>query len=565
MPKIGSSDSFQHHRLDSDPVVTTKCLAAAGFVAVGYALPLFSVLITNAQYVLFANESIAYRYFVAVRILDGEGASAWLPQGQLLTLLQQGIVLWLTKISGMSPGDIEHTLQPFGLATCSVVTALGAALLFYGITNRHFTVADKIILAFAAFVPILVTRANGFYYSTLPDYYFLTMVLALAYLVIFIGLERKRGPLRWQEAIWLGVFCGSSLANKITLVSLAGIIAAQLAIVAFRDGTKNVLICLSAFGLATFMGFFGVFFAVYLGHATDAIDAVRNWYNFGINAGREVGFEQFIGGLFVAYKYHLVLIAFGLTLVFSTSIVALHKDDRRSRGLLLGAIGLMAAFVMYAVYRRPAGTTLYEASVILTVQAAMMLVILHTSFAATCYTVLLASSALIYSAFTFNYHFDYDAKERSRRLADTAWKIHNATLNIREPWELLIPDNSYGWGGVEELIVKGTSDFSWQEVQGAKTIRDSVAPGMVFRRWPELDGSHKAFLWIIKADDRGNFVENSSAELDHRANWAALETRAKEPGSRCLSWMPVPDHRVTLCVFPTPLADRSFGANRFRG
>jgi hypothetical protein len=212
--------------------------------------PFLVVLITDRQYVLFANESIAYRYFFSVRIPDGEGASAWLPQGQLLTLLQHGIVLWQTKIAGMSPGDIEHTLQPFGLATSAVVLALGAALLLYGINTQRFTTRDKILLSFAALVPIFVTRANGFYYSTLPDYYFLTMVLALAYLVVFIALERKKTSLQLRSALWLGVFCGASLANKITLISLAGIIAAQLAILAYRDGLKPALLCVFTFCFA---------------------------------------------------------------------------------------------------------------------------------------------------------------------------------------------------------------------------------------------------------------------------------------------------------------------------
>jgi hypothetical protein len=370
-------------------------------------------------------------------------------------------------------------------------------------------------------------------------------------------LEKKKTSIRLPTVLGLGVFCGASLANKITLVALAGIIAARLAILAYRDGLKPTLSCVVAFGFAMMVGFFAVFFAVYLGHAGDVIEVVRNWYHFGVNAGGEPGFEQFYNGLFVAYKYHLIVLGFAVTFVFSASIVATDRVHWRSRGLVLGAVGLMALFVLYAVYRRPAGTSLYEATVILTAQTAMALAMLPPTLAVKRYTVLLAASALAYALFTFNFHLDQDANERTRRLAATAWQIHAATLDIGGPWVLLIPDNTYGWGGVEELILKGTSDFGWHLLPGSKKTRDRVAPGMIFRPWPDFDGDSKAFLWINKADANGHFVENSVAEPDHRANWAALEMRAKETGSRCQSWTPVFDHRVTLCVFPTALADRS--------
>ena len=526
-------------------------ITAAG----AYALPLLSVVITGAQYLLIANESIAYRYFLSVRILGGEGAGAWLPQGQLVTLLQHGIVLCLTKMAGMSQADIEHTLQPFGLASCAVMTALGAALLVYGMMSRRFTTQDKILVALAALVPIFVTRANGFYYSELPDYYFMTMVLSLAYVVLFIHLERKKGVLRWQNALWLGIFCGVSLANKITLVCLAGIVAAQVAIRAYRVGCRHALLCISTFGAAAVIGFLAVFLGVYLGHVRDVIEVLQKWYVFGVNAGQEPGFEQFIRGLFIGYNYHLVLLGFAVTLLLSIAVIATDKNRQRSRLLLLGAIGAATAFVAYAVYRRPAGTTLYEAAVILTAQAAMALAMLPPTPVVKRYTVLLGSSAIVYSLFTFNYDLNRDGIAQSRRTADMAWEIHAATREIHGPWVLLIPDNSYGWAGVEELIVKGTSSFpTWYDAAGAKWIRDLVAPGLIFRSWPDLDDGNKVFVWITKADDGVHFVENSLAEVDHRASWVALEARAAEPGSRCQIWTPTAARRVKLCVLASPLA-----------
>jgi hypothetical protein len=530
-------------------------LMVAIAVVAAYALPLLTFVRLGAQYLSYANESLAYRYFVSVRILSGEGESAWLPQGQLVTLLQHGIILWLTKISGMSSSDIEHTLQPFSLASCTLMTIMGSILLVYGMTNRRFMTRDKILVAFAALGPIFVLHDVGLYYSTLPDYYFMTMVLALAYVVLFIRLERMERPVLWQDSLWIGLFCGASLSNKITLASLAGVIAVQVAIGAYRNGLKQTLLCLLIFEAAAVVGFIAIFLGVYLGRVTDVVEVIRHWYDFGSNAGQEVGFERFLNGLFWRYNYDLVLFGFLSTFLFSTAMVTIDKCRRPSRALLLCAIAAMAAFVFYAVYRRSAGTTLYEAAVLLTAMVAMGLTMLPSTLSVKFYTVILGCSALIYALFTFQSNYDrHQANlERSRRITEMAWQIHAATKEIEGPWVLLIPDDSYVWGGVEELIVKGTSDFGWNEVAAAKWIRDRVAPGMAFRRWPDLFDENRVFLWITKSEDGDHFVKNSVSDPNHHANWQALEVRATDSRARCQSW--TPQRRVTLCVLASNLAD----------
>jgi hypothetical protein len=147
--KVWSENSAEQH---SPGVALSKLWLIVAITVVGaYALPLLSVLRSGAQYLSYANESLAYRYFISVRILGGEGESAWLPQGQLLTLLQHGIVLWLTKISGMSSSDIEHTLQPFSLASSTLMTIMGSALLFYGMNpvRKGLTILKRLSSAVA--------------------------------------------------------------------------------------------------------------------------------------------------------------------------------------------------------------------------------------------------------------------------------------------------------------------------------------------------------------------------------------------------------------------------------
>lgn len=66
----------------------------------------------------------------------------------------------------------------------------------------------------------------------------------------------------------------------------------------------------------------------------------------------------------------------------------------------------MTAFVVYAVYRRSAGTTLYDAAVILTSQAAIALAMLSSTRSVRRYIVSVGCSTFIVSLFSFNFNYN---------------------------------------------------------------------------------------------------------------------------------------------------------------
>ena len=66
-------------------------------VAVAPWLPATLLACYRADYVMFANESLAYRYFACERIQHGERGTVWLPQGQLLGVVQHGILFALER------------------------------------------------------------------------------------------------------------------------------------------------------------------------------------------------------------------------------------------------------------------------------------------------------------------------------------------------------------------------------------------------------------------------------------------------------------------------------------
>jgi hypothetical protein len=86
------------------------CVLAA-VATLTFATPLLFLLVAQGNHLPFAQESLAFRYFTNVRILNGEGGDIWLPQGQLLTTLQHMIVSLLQIGAGLSPFDFKPMLH----------------------------------------------------------------------------------------------------------------------------------------------------------------------------------------------------------------------------------------------------------------------------------------------------------------------------------------------------------------------------------------------------------------------------------------------------------------------
>ena len=64
------------------------------------------------------------------------------------------------------------------------------------------------------------------------------------------------------------------------------------------------------------------------------------------------------------------------------------------------------------------------------------------------------------------------------------WDLHREILRLADGKKIIVilPDDSYCYGGVQELLLKGASDFpTWEVSTRGQSILDKFAPGMVFR------------------------------------------------------------------------------------
>src|SRR5262249_46747602 len=137
-------------------------LAIALAAAMAAALPFLVTLASDADYIAFGNESIAYRYFFCCRVQEGEKETAWLPQGQALSAMQQGILLTLRHLPGWDHMDLRQQVNLFGRCTSGAIVLLHALILVVCGQLRSLNWADKLVVFSIGLFPLYVLRSCGF-------------------------------------------------------------------------------------------------------------------------------------------------------------------------------------------------------------------------------------------------------------------------------------------------------------------------------------------------------------------------------------------------------------------
>src|SRR5882724_12119665 len=77
-------------------------------------LPLIWCAIYGAEFINFANESLAYRFFYSVRLHAEADPTAWLPQGQLISSLQH-LMTW--RLPELTPQTFRSSANAFSAWT----------------------------------------------------------------------------------------------------------------------------------------------------------------------------------------------------------------------------------------------------------------------------------------------------------------------------------------------------------------------------------------------------------------------------------------------------------------
>jgi len=519
----------------------------AAIVALAFAFPNLAALWHRADPLTIANESVGYRYLFSERLLNGEGSSVWVLAGFLTTAIQTTWLATINLFSEPTPAELRWRLLVFSYGFSAMVVAAAAGVLFSAARNRRLSLLDLCLLALPALGPAYTTRSSGFYYYSLPDYYHLNVLLTLVTVWLFLVMWREDQPVArpLRRLFLLGLYVGVMGSNKITMLPL-GLVLLAPAIFAAPLNLRRFLArgFTATAGLA--VGFVFVIWWFYLFKLDAARDMFSTWLGLIRDPGGESNFwsSNFRSHL-TGYSYGYIL-AFYLVAVAVAVGTAFRDRELRRRILIVAGVALLGGVTWcYFIYKRPAGTTFFEAAVALFgFSAIALMVIARQSWPPR----LIAGLLLLwvgYSAQSFQWQRNFAILRDSAPWARSMWQLHREMLEFAGDHDIIVihPQNHYGYGGVAEFLLKGTADVpSWNVTAHGRPVLERYSPRTSYRH--EYSGLHPnapypgnvVLFWV----DRPEF--SPLAE-----QYPHLKAASLRPGAQQKSWsMLIQSGRATI-------------------
>jgi hypothetical protein len=466
---------------------TTQRLAWLGVALLASLLFSFStiaVFVYGADYFTIAGESAAYRFFLVDRFSYGDKGELYLPQGYLTSLLHAGVYA-LVVPSGNLGDQLREIVNRWGHVYTFGVCLLVAATLVYGLVRTTLPPLAKAGLVVAALGSEFCTVRAGFYYSYLPDYYLMNMALAPVITLAFLLVRwRPAEGSRLVTAVLLGVLVGLTAANKISILPLA-VLPVVLFVAQDLKQPVRALIGAVVAGVASLIAFVMVHLLLYRFN----IDMLRRvfplWLQLIFNPGGEAGFwEQFVRDYLYDFNYlYIYLLLFATLALGAVVLVRQRRQGTATLASWLAFLALLgvALFSLYAIFKRPAGTTAFEGSTIaFAVIGCLLGLEARDRWQVIGGWVVVAGIALLALA-TFPVRHHLLSLGDTLPRADAIWALHANILATGRPAIVVIPENSYGFGSVEEGLMKGFSAYPTWVIREGRQGLERYAPGMQFR------------------------------------------------------------------------------------
>jgi hypothetical protein len=491
-------------------------LVVALFCTALFSFPFWICLYFQADFTNFANEPMAYRYFFCERVRDGE--SIIVGVGYLLNMFNQ-CAYWLTeKWLSLESVDLRSRVNLFACWSQWIVTFLVLIVYCAVALSRRLDGTQKLLVFLIGLVPVFGFGFNGFLYAQMPDYTRLNMVLAPSVIFLFFTnwSSRREAPKWWWLALTpllLGVFA----ANKITLAALAPVVMMPL-FLACRPSLSVLFIRGIIAVLAFALGFVLVHWLAFLGRMSALFDIAPGWFAFVANPGVEPEFwSTTFWTQIKTCNYGILSTLFPVAFI-TTGILVLRKKPVEALAIAsLGVIFLTVLFYIYTVFKRPAGSTLWEATQWPLCLATILLGMVSKNpvgrIVSLCYIAIIFAVCLV----TFPYQSFSSVSQQSRPQADIRYAFFQRTLDLAQGKRIVIifPNNDYHHEGPHELLLKGASKFpSWQiEETGMKVIR-KYAGNIEFRsecaKVPALDepiDPDSILIILQKSDDESSNIK----------------------------------------------------------
>jgi hypothetical protein len=459
-----------------------------------FSTPFLLAAYFKCGFVKLANENLAYRYFFHERLSQGEGV--FLGVGYLTTLLQAPLY-WSTQLfAQIFELNIFQKLNLFAFSSLALFNSLMIGLAILACLSKVLANTDRIALAVLIFASVLGSRYVGFDYYLMAEYYLCNMLLYAVHLFLFLFNFRK-SPDK-ISLIALGIICGLSIANRITLLPFCLFCASPSIFngaISFYTILKRVFIYSSLSALA----FLLAHLLVFMGKASLCSKAIKLWFNFTRNPGTPLGAIDFLGVFsFVGkYLYHefyaqTALIIVCVLILILSCVPSTKSILRQIRPyLILGFI--IGTSYLFFVLKYPAVSSLFDASMVwLSLALGLTSICLRQAKAGYVAMVFVCLCGLLLGYMKLDKQGLCETLvKRSGPNETLAIQNFNAIRSIAGdlPCIVVFPGNEYHHEGVFELLLKASSDFPmWQIGRGRETVLKKYFPNLSFRHAVESYG-----------------------------------------------------------------------------
>lgn len=465
------------------------------------AMPWLIFLVAGASLLAVANESIAYRYFHSWRLVLGENGTIWEAQGQSLGLLH---VLFQKILNGSEIQSLDLRIDLFSYATLFANSAALAVVVYWLARHRAIRTAQ---LAIVAAVTLFGVYGSGWGLSAarLPDYYTWEVTLTVAGLALFfIQNARSEPDTRLQVVMLLGGLAGVMIGIKITLAPAAALPVLPL-LLSNRVSLKTRLATLAIWSGSAVASLGLILVAYYQFDPTHLRRAFEAWRSFVAAPGAEPGFIESLLNPFrpnhnpwVDHRFVWVATALWLVGAVSYASSLLHRRiPIHFSKLGLGAfLVVTSALHVLAVVRRPAETTLWESALFLLVAGGLFLSESHASTRKNGRVWVWSLLVVGWCVLSTARHFPRPTTVIAVRDAGRAvWEIHDQLSATNLPIVIVLPDNNYTSGSVEEALLKGFSDVPTWNISSGQALLDQLAPRRTFVSSFEIPPIPGVVMW----------------------------------------------------------------------
>jgi hypothetical protein len=514
---------------------------AAGWAALAvltsllYALPLLIMLAYGVSPVSVVTESLGYRYFNSLRLLEGERGLIFIVQGQTPGLVQHLISLAMSA-AGLPIESLRPRLDLFSYSFSFLNAALMAWVICAALMGSTLRGSDKLLIVTSALAGGFVSR-SAISASMTPDYYAVESTMSTLGLWLFLRQVRAPAATVSLRTIALyGVLAGLMAGTKINLFWI-GLVAALPAVLGpsfspVRTIARGVL--LGAVAVAVFML---VTVAFYLFDLRLMPEFLARWLELVRNPATLSQEERFWTSLFFPgspganpgadYGYARILFVAWLAALLGSLIAELRRSPRRPEPLLIIlGVTLFGLWQVIGLVVRPAGTTLFEVGLYAVASGAAVIALLSHGRVQRWLAYGFAGVILLQTIVSGVLNVPVLIPGPTlRQSSDVVWDVHTWLRTLDRDVLVFLPDNRYAGGTVEESLLKGMSDLPTWNITAGKVLLARLAPRFTFSQsWQEVRPGG-AVMWL-----------DSPEAPDLAVETPGLRSLLADPTTACRHW-----------------------------